>query len=276
MIPKHLASKPQTGEDRKTGSKPDVLFNTRDDTVSKVSKSAQVAAATEGTKAAEKTRWELFRPCGPPLSETPRGPSGTDSDPGSRHSEDSHVPTPQILRGYQDTPPYREYDEENLVGRRVDMRRLGAAAEVLELGCLVDSAAPEGGPERPEPAKKQKQNDARKKLQGPSHFTPPRSRKGDLSRSTGRARSCHEIPAVRIRFRAAAQRNPAGRKPAVTPTTIGPPGPSRPTSRARRVRGTVSRTEKRDHKPSSRGASGRRGSRSHHGQTREIDAIYSQ
>ena len=64
VIPKHLASKPQTEENRKTGSKPDVP---RDDTVSKVSKSAPVAPATEGTKAAEKPRWGLFRPYGPPL-----------------------------------------------------------------------------------------------------------------------------------------------------------------------------------------------------------------
>ena len=73
------------------------------------------------------------------------------------------MPTPQIPKSYQDTPPYREYQEggaqpsseDSLVGRRVDMR-------------LAEAEDPEEwlpGPDRTEPAKRQKQNDVKKRLQ---------------------------------------------------------------------------------------------------------------
>ena len=83
--------------DRKTGSEPDVLFNTRDDTVSAVSKSAPQVKVAKGTKG-------LRHPPGAPPSDpfTSLLPSGTDSEQGSRNSGESYVPTPQNSGSNQD------------------------------------------------------------------------------------------------------------------------------------------------------------------------------
>ena len=112
--------KQRTSRDRKTGSEPDVLFNTRDDTVSAVSKSAPQVKVAKGTT--------LRQPPGAPPSDpvTSLPPSGTDSEQGSRNSGESYVPTPQNSGSNPDTPAYREYQEEDsLIGRRVD-RSLGS------------------------------------------------------------------------------------------------------------------------------------------------------
>ena len=147
----------RSSRDRKTGSEPDVLFNTRDDTVSAVSKSAPQVKVAKGTKG-------LRHPPGAPPSDpvTSLLPSGTDSEQGSRNSGESYVPTPQnsgsipVSSFDPDTPAYREFrEEDSLIGRRVDRS-------------LADAAEQEGwrpGPDRKEPAKKQKQNDLKKKLE---------------------------------------------------------------------------------------------------------------
>ena len=145
--------------DRKTGSEPDV-------------KSAPLRQPPDALRqppdALRQPPDALRQPPSAPPSILSFLPSGTDSEQGSRDSGESYVPTPQesgstpVSSVDPDTPAYREFREESLIGRRVD-RRLADAKEQEEW-------AP--GPDRPEPAKIQraylpapKRNDLKKKLE---------------------------------------------------------------------------------------------------------------